>query len=107
MNRFFTDRTKAGPKVNFLEQCHRFWGKFEEIPVVRIRKNILNPKKPSTSISTTNRTPSPTKHFSSPEKIQRQNSVGIKNSIFSSKSPSKRPSHQRFVSIPSIHLDNS
>ena len=110
MNKARLAKNSPDPKNNYFEQCHRYWGNFEEIPVVRIRKNVLIPKRPGKQQCVTNRSPSPSKVFMTPEKIIRQNSVNIKKNQFSMRSERKlssKCSRRSIVSIPSINFDYS
>jgi hypothetical protein len=43
MNKARLAKNSPDPKNNYFEQCHRYWGNFEEIPVVRIRKKHTCP----------------------------------------------------------------
>ena len=110
MQRLLPDDYYHSNKVNYFEQCHRFWGKFEEIPVIRVRKNILNPKKPSSrDISIPMSTPSPQRILYSPQKIKRrQTSVSIKRQeMYHQQLSQRKPSKNSIVSVPSISFDYS
>jgi hypothetical protein len=96
-------------KLNYFEQCHKFWVKFEEIPNIRVRKYAINPKKPSAKdLSIANKTPSPTRYLYNSEKIRRQTSISLKRKkIYYPQISRRKTTRNSIISVPSISFDYS
>ena len=96
-------------KSNYFEQCHRFWGKFEDIPIIRVRKHSVVPKKPSAKeLKSPMRTPSVFKDRVTPIKIKRQASINIKHhDMYFSQISQKKSYRKNVVLVPSISFDYS